>query len=152
MVRALALAGFDAPSADTRRAIQSCDLAIVESDHVKCLHALSSFQRTGSPAKPDGFAAPQRCYLSLAEVPTFSTPRGRFWGNLSRLQPDPTLVKPYFHLRNTVQRLDWDRLGNLAYPEGGPPLLALRCCEDGAAIRAGTLTARVTTAQRTYES
>jgi len=96
----------ETPSADTRRAIQSFDLAIVESDHVKCLHALSSFQRTGSPAKPDGFAAPQRCCLSLAEVPTFSTPRGRFWGNLSRLQPDPTLVKPYFHLRNTVQRLD----------------------------------------------
>jgi len=82
------------PPADTRRAIQSRFLAVARSDHVKCLHALSSFQRTGGPTRPDGFAAPQRCNLSLAEVPTFSTLTGRFWGNLPRLQAEPTLVKP----------------------------------------------------------
>ena len=78
------------------------------------------------------------------------------------LQPVPTLVKPYFHLRSTLSiERTRDRLtvfsspafgGTSANPEGGPPLSGVALLRGRRRILADTITARVTTAQRTYES
>jgi len=75
------------------------------------------------------------------------------------LQPVPTLVKPYFHLRSTLSiERTRDRLtvfsspafgGTSANPEGGPPLLVVALPSSGLDR---SRTAGVTTTQRTYES
>jgi hypothetical protein len=61
-----------------------CPLTL-DGSYLLCLHALSSFQRTGMPTSP----------ITLRRSPPIDDSR-RFQGNLLRLLPATTLVKPFF--------------------------------------------------------
>jgi hypothetical protein len=137
------------PPADTRRAIQPSNLAIGRSDHVKCLHALSSFQRTGSPTKSRRL----RCTAALHSEPRRGShvfnPKGPFLGEPFKTTGRTNPCQALISLAGD-RPVNWTRpTCKLANPEGARRFWRLRAATLGSAR---TRSVRVATTQRTYES
>jgi len=75
-------------------------------------------------ARPDPTASLHRSAAVRASprFPRFQPQGVVFGGTFQDYSPIQPMSSPIFTCGTLSRRLDWDRLGNLAYPEGGPPL------------------------------